>query len=109
KSIVIEWKHLLKGLLITFLIILGLLLIAILLRGGDYILDNFKSALHYVSGNQAHGYSQIAYNYPHQFYISYFFLPLISVLSVFYIGFRLWKKESLLNIKKADLLILHSS
>ncbi len=109
QSISIQWKHLMKGLLITLSIILGLLLLAILLRGGSHILENFRAALHYVSGNQAHGYSQIAYKYPHQFYISYFFLPLIAVLSILYIVYRLWKKESLLNIEENDLLILHSS
>ncbi|PWH84901.1 hypothetical protein [Brumimicrobium oceani] len=109
QSIKVNWKHLLKGFLFTVSIVLALLLSAILLRGGETILENFKTALHYVSGNQAHGYTEIAHNYPHQFFISYFFLPLISVLSVLYIGFRLWKKESLLNIKKADLLILHAS
>jgi hypothetical protein len=109
KTISIQWKHLFKGFFIAIAIILGLLIVAILLRGGDTILENFRVALHYVSGNQAHGYSEIAYKYPHQFYISYFFLPLISVLSILYIGFRLWKKCELLNIRKSDVLILHTS
>lgn len=109
QSIKVKSAHFFKGSALTVSIITGLLIIAILLRDGNYILENFKAALHYVSGNQAHGYSQIAYNYPHQFYISYFFLPLIAVLSILYIIYRLWKKEDLINISKKDLLILHSS
>ncbi|WP_107039766.1 cupredoxin domain-containing protein [Brumimicrobium mesophilum] len=109
QSITINWKHLLKGIALTFSFVFALLLLAILLRGGEYILDNFRNALHYVSGNQAHGYSEIAHSYPHQFYISYFFLPLISVLSVLYIVYLFWKKEMLLSTTKGDKLILHSS
>lgn len=109
KSVSIQWKHFLKGVLITGSILLVLLLGAIALRGGEHIVENFRAALHYVGGNQAHGYSEIAHSYPHQFYISYFFLPLISVLSVLYIVYLLWKKAELLTADKNDRLILHAA
>ncbi|RFC55895.1 hypothetical protein [Brumimicrobium aurantiacum] len=108
-SIKINWKHFLKGSLWIGLTVLSLLILAIILRDSSTILDHFRTALHYVSGSQAHGYTNIAYNYPHQFYISYFFLPSIAVLCVMYILFILWKKENFNVVTKQNIFILHAS
>ena len=85
---------------LIFLIELGILLeIAFWLRSFDYVLANFKSALHYLSANQAHGFSKVANDYPHQFYVYHYIFPLIAVVSIFYLLFTFYQS----NKKKEDL------
>lgn len=74
----------LKALCFTCGIIMILLLTAIYLRGGEYILNNLKCVLHYARGNQAHGYSVIANNYPHQFWLHYILLPGLAAIICIY-------------------------
>ena len=70
---------------LLFVIIGGIFTgIAFALRSPEYILTNLEIAFHYISANQAHGYSKIALSFPQQFYLFHLFFPIISVLTILY-------------------------
>ncbi len=83
-----------KSLVIFLLIISGLVITAIYLRSPEYIWENFKSALHYISANQAHGYSSVTENFNQQFYFYHVLIPLISALGIFRIIYILRNKAN---------------
>ncbi|SFT86169.1 hypothetical protein SAMN05216474_2809 [Lishizhenia tianjinensis] len=95
-------KVIYRNLIFALLYFLGMLTIlvlaAVLLRSGEYVFNNFLSALHYVKGSQAHGYAQIKNIEQHQYYIYHIFFPIIaavaSIVSVFKL--RLEKNRYLL-------------
>ncbi|HKK38417.1 MAG TPA: hypothetical protein VJ949_03320, partial [Cryomorphaceae bacterium] len=76
-------KMLLKAVGIALLSISVALLVAVFIRSGEYIYNNFLVALHYVSGNQAHGFSQVAREFDHHFFIVLFLLPMIACTLIF--------------------------
>jgi hypothetical protein len=79
-----RFSEFIKGIGFFLLFILSLLLVALALRSGDHIWQNFLSALHYVKGSQAHGYSTITNTSHQQFYVFHIlFVALAVVLSVF--------------------------
>lgn len=60
-----------------------LLILAIALRSPQYIANNFLTALHYVAGNQAHGFSQVASDYNHHLRIIIYLLPISAIVLLF--------------------------
>jgi hypothetical protein len=103
----IQWKVILKSIFIIAISVISLLLLVILLRDYNYILNNIKVALDYFGADQAHGLTNIAQAYPHQFYITHFLLPFFSILSIGYIIYLLLK-ENELEFSRGNFL-LHSS
>lgn len=103
----IHWKSIFKSILILTSIIVVLFILAVILRDFNYLVDHIQIALHYFSGDQAHGTSSIAGAYPHQFFIIHFLIPFLSVLLIAYIIYLLVKEEFVRS--KQDNFILHSS
>ena len=66
---------------IGYFSLLSIVVLSIVLvyKSPEYLLNNFQNALHYTAANQAHGYTNITANYPHQFYIIHLLIPLISI------------------------------
>ncbi len=95
-----------KSIIVTLLIVFGVLSLCFLLRSPEYIYNNFKTALHYVSANQAHGYSKLAKAYPQQFWIYHVILPALSALSILYILIKIRINASL---TKANQFTLYAS
>ena len=69
----------LKAIIYFSAICIGVLSSVLLVKSPEYLLNNFQNAIHYTSANQAHGYTHITSNYPHQFYIIHLLIPLISI------------------------------
>ncbi len=66
-----------------FVGVIGLaIFVAIQLRSGHYLWDNFNNALSYMTSNQAHGTSAQSNIYNHQFYIIHLLLPFIAFISI---------------------------
>lgn len=78
------WKTAGRAMGISVLIALLSVLIAVSVRSVEYISENFKTALHYVAGSQAHGYTTIANEFNHQFFIIHFLLPLLAIVAIFF-------------------------
>jgi hypothetical protein len=101
-----SFKTILKG-LAAMLIALGVIvLIAVWLRGGETLLQNFRTAFHYISGHQAHGYTSISSSFDHNFYFFYFFLPILAVTGIAFLikslknisyDGELWRKYAMLS------------
>jgi len=89
-----DWKRWFKAAGLTASGILILVLLAVALRSPEYIYDNFITALHYVAGNQAHGYSVVSSTYNHHFRIILFLLPIIALILLFLSLTRLRKSVS---------------
>lgn len=85
----IQIKTLLKSTAIITGICFIILALAVYIRSYDYLLENFKSFLHYASANQAHGYTNIAKNFNQQFYTLHVLMPVISVLAILFSIFKL--------------------
>jgi len=81
-----------KALILVLITLIIIISTFVLLRSPDLILENFHNALHYVSGNQAHGYAELTRAFNHQFYLFHFVLPFSAVLAIFLILFRLREK-----------------
>lgn len=101
----IEWKPLLKGTGISLGVAGLVTLIVILLRSPEYLLANFRSALHYTAANQAHGFPWLAHNYHQQFYFYHLLLPLLSLSAIFAIIWLLRTK----TVRHQNTLILNAS
>ncbi|GEM_PF-2326037 len=86
-------SKILKGSGAFAVFVLLMIIVFVLLRSTDDLWTNFKVALHYITANQAHGYSQLAYNYPHQFYIQHIILPASAVVFIFSLIFQLRKRK----------------
>lgn len=72
--------------IVGFLITTGLLLLLFsAFNSWDILLFNMKSAVHYISGNQAHGYPRIAHTDTIQFYVYHFLFPALAILAILYI------------------------
>lgn len=82
----------LKATAITVIVLTGAFVLAFIIRSPEYILNNLQSAFHYISSNQAHGYSQLVYTYTHQFWIYHILIPAIAVLSSLYIIYTIRKR-----------------
>jgi hypothetical protein len=104
-------RNLVKGLSIFVIGICLALFIAVVLRSPQQIISNFYAALHYVTANQAHGFSELASAYPQQFYIYYVLLPLIAVVASFYIVYFLYQinKDPFEDKKNKYALLLQTS
>ncbi|MDD3280776.1 MAG: hypothetical protein PHC83_04315 [Bacteroidales bacterium] len=94
-----KWKLIpfFKATAITSTVLLGAFALSFIMRSPDYIMGNLQSAFHYISSNQAHGYSQLVYNYTHQFLIYYIFIPTIAVLSSLFIIYTIRKNSYIDN------------
>jgi hypothetical protein len=75
-------RVLLKATGIVSLIVIFLLIIASSIRSLDHVFGNFLTAYHYISANQAHGYSEIATGFDHHLYVILFLLPLVALMAV---------------------------
>ena len=71
-----------KGTGLFLLLLFGSVLCFVYLRSSNYLLHNLKVAFHYITANQAHGYSKLAYQFDHHFYIHYFLLPALAVILI---------------------------
>jgi hypothetical protein len=87
------FRNFLKGFGIFMMFIIVSLFIAIIIRSPQHIADNFMAALHYVRANLAHGYSFIAFSYPHQFYVHHFLMPAASLLAMVHMVLTLRKYD----------------
>ncbi|MBA3899513.1 MAG: hypothetical protein H0X62_04755 [Bacteroidetes bacterium] len=93
------------GLFLIFATVIILLLLTI--RQPQYLIDNFMSAIHYASANQAHGYSIIAFELNHHFFLHHVILPGIAVLFILYIIYIL--RNKLYSISKTSRFTLSAS
>lgn len=94
-----------KGLGI-FVGVIGLaVFVAIQLRSGAYLWDNFNNALSYITSNQAHGTSVQSNVYNHQFYIIHLLLPFIAFISIFTNVYFLKKVNTKSDAQKQMLLL----
>lgn len=78
----------LKSIGILLLLVLLSISLTLILRSPAQIIEHLQLALHYFSGNQAHGYSSIVIP-SHQFYIYHVLFPTIAVLSSIWIVLKL--------------------
>ncbi len=105
----INYQKIAKAVVFLLALLVSMLGIALLLRNGSYIYDNFMAALHYVKANQAHGYTSIANSYPQQFYLYYFIYPAISVLLIIWIFYLLMKDKTKQVFSPQNKKILHAA
>ncbi len=84
-----NFKKLGKSSLLFLSLLVLLFSFFFILRSPSYIFENLKTAFHYISTNQAHGFTQLAHSYPHQFYVYYVLFPAVSVLAILYIIYSL--------------------
>jgi hypothetical protein len=75
-------KNFLLGFLLFLLTVLFFFVVSLMIRDFSTIKNNFLSALHYISQNQAHGYSKIANEINTTFYFYHFFIPALSILCI---------------------------
>ena len=78
---------LMKGLLLFLAVISIFILLAFWFRSPDHIISNFRNAFHYLSANQAHGYSLLSREMNQQFYFFYVMIPFISLVSIIVIAY----------------------
>lgn len=104
----INIKAKIKALAMFLGIVIVIFAIAFILRNPTYIFENFKTALHYITTNQAHGHYKLAFSQPHQFYVYYVIFPAVSILSILYIIYSL-RKDYLLKSNMHKHYILKSS
>lgn len=107
-SIKIEFNKSIKGFLLFGLLTILSIGGVLIFRSYSHLISNFKSALHYTSANQAHGYPTIITELNQQFVIYHVFFPLIAVLLILFIVYTLKKfKQDQLNeyILKASLFL----
>lgn len=71
-----------RALALALLLFSLVLTTIIAFKGANYILGNFTQALHYISANQAHGYSTVAIQFPQQFYSFHLLFPLIALAGI---------------------------
>lgn len=76
------------------LILLGVFGLVLMIKTPEYIISSFKITLHYISANQAHGYSTMTNIFNQQFYIFLFILPLLSIIFIFIGIYHLKYKEN---------------
>jgi hypothetical protein len=75
-------KSFIAGTLYFMGFIVFCLILVVAVRSPHYIMENFVAALRYIRANLAHGYSIVAWSFPHQFYIHHFLLPASAVLLI---------------------------
>lgn len=80
----IKLNPLIKSISLFLSIALIFTLIATSLRSKELLFTNIKSALHYISASQAHGYSLIAREFNQQFFNIHLLFPVVSVLLMIY-------------------------
>lgn len=68
--------------------------LVLLIRPVADIAAHFRSVLHYISADQAHGYSHIAGSYPHQFHTIHIVLPFVAGIGVVYSMFTLRSRSA---------------
>src|SRR5690606_24285207 len=66
--------------------------LVLLVRTPEYVWSHFRSALHYISANQAHGFMALSDTFSQQFYFYYLLVPVISLLVIFRIIYLLWSR-----------------
>ena len=82
ERIKIQLKSLVKGVALFGAVLISGIGLFSLLRSPQQLWNNFKVAFHYITANQAHGYSDISYSFDHQFYIHHFLLPALGVVFI---------------------------
>lgn len=99
-------KNALSGGLYFFMVGLSLFFVTILFRNFNYIINNLKTAFHYISANQAHGFSILTYQESTKFYFYYFIVPLICL---FFIGYSVSKlKYHLIELSNQKIFLFSS-
>lgn len=102
----IQWRYLLK---VAIIFSTGLLLVTcafMLLRSPSTIITNLQNALHYLGANQAHGYTQVAWEWNQHTVFFYVLLPFSSCLFIFYLLYLLRTKQ---HADRQQIFILHAS
>jgi hypothetical protein len=82
KQIKINTVHALKGIGLTLAVCVLLFGISCLLVTFSTIQENFKSALHYITSNQAHGYQSLTYVEDHRFLLYYLGIPIVAIVII---------------------------
>ena len=107
ERIKINTLNLLKALASLVVFIILVLIIVLFIKSPEYLLSNFKCAIHYASANQAHGYSLLSNSYPQQFYLFYFIFPVTAVFIILFVIYILRTKSYQIN--RFSTFCLHSS
>ncbi len=86
-------KHILKDTAwaVISVIITVVLSAVVLMSTGSDLVVNFKQALSYFGGNQAHGYTDISNQHDRLYQVHYFIFPIIASLLVLVLGTQLLK------------------
>ncbi|MBK6363838.1 MAG: hypothetical protein IPF52_10200 [Saprospiraceae bacterium] len=66
-----------------------LVVFAVMLRGPEYLMNHFLSALHYVTRQQEHGLHLLAWSDTHHLYFLYIGLPLVALGSALFMAIQL--------------------
>ena len=103
----IKYLTALKAMSWFLLLVILLVSVACIIRTPVYILENFKSAFHYITANQAHGYSSITANFNHQFYVYHVMVPAIGIFSIYTIIYIL-KSGKYSKIANAEFILSSS-
>ncbi|MBI9068782.1 MAG: hypothetical protein JEZ09_15915 [Salinivirgaceae bacterium] len=103
----ISFRPMIISLMVLVVVIAIIIILTYLLSPSGYLVDNFKTALHYISANQAHGYTNIFTGTNHQFYIYHVLFPVTSILFIFYILYAL-RNNLLLAPKTSNYAIMAS-
>jgi hypothetical protein len=101
----INYSIALKSTGIFLFAILILVISTMILRSPEYIWENFNSAFHYISANQAHGYTLITSSFNQQFYIYHVVFPFISLAFIFFIIHTLRSGRTTLNSYQGFILL----
>ena len=69
-----------------------LVVFAVMLRGPEYLMNHFLSALHYVTRQQEHGLHLLAWSDTHHLYFLYIGLPLVALGSALFLSLiHIWR------------------
>ncbi len=103
----INFRVLMRAVALCLLALLLLCGLVVLFRTPEYVWSHFRSAIHYIAANQAHGFAAISDTFSQQFYFYYLFVPVISLLVIFRIIYLLWSRADMPGT--AGYFILHAA
>ncbi|MDD3877000.1 MAG: hypothetical protein PHT69_10290 [Bacteroidales bacterium] len=109
KQLKLKFKPFIKGLALSLLLPLFFLGVAFVLRSPEYVINNMKAALHYISAQQAHGFSVLSHLKTQQFYIYHVFLPFFGLIALCIALYKLYKlNNDHISFKTERFLLLSS-
>lgn len=94
-----------KSLMAFSIFLIAFFCVCIALRGYGVVMNDMKMALHYFTGNQAHGYKEILSGIEYQFYVQYVLLPVVSIACCYYIFITLRQSYSSMPLHKRIVLL----